>query len=132
MLIPIVGQHFVTMLTHVPDTLRPNFCRMHMDGTVPQPALFHAVHPSGDGLFCFGVYTTWLRVSVYLTSASLDQNPPRRLCFRFEKYVPNPHGPNQILPICPGVLIPLGCESDVAHLHQELTARCPKARIALS
>ena len=132
MLIPIVGQHFVTMLTHVPDTLRPNFCRMHMDGTVPQPALFHAVHPSGDGLFCFGVYTTWLRVSVYLTSASLDQNPPRRLCFRFEKYVPNPYGPNQILPICPGVLIPLGCESDVAHLHQELTARCPKARIALS
>jgi hypothetical protein len=120
------------MLTHVPDTLRPNFCRMHMDGTVPQPALFHAVHPSGDGLFCFGVYTTWLRVSVYLTSASLDQNPPRRLCFRFEKYVLNPYGPNQILPICPGVLIPLGCESDVAHLHQELTARCPKARIALS
>jgi hypothetical protein len=85
-----------------------------------------------DGVFCNGAYTTWLGLSVYLTSASIDQRPPRSLAFRFEKYVPNPYGGNQAIPIDQSVLVPAGAEGDIARLHQELTARCPKARIVLS
>jgi hypothetical protein len=62
----------------------------------------------------------------------VDQNPPRSLCFRFEKYIPNPYGGSPTIPINQIVPIPAGGESDIARLQQELTARCPKARIALS
>jgi len=85
-----------------------------------------------DGLFCNGVYTTWVGLSVHLTSASVDQNPPRSLCFRFEKYIPNPYEGSQMLPINQSVPIPPGAESDIARLQRELTARCPKAQIVLS
>jgi hypothetical protein len=66
-----------------------------------------------DGLFCNGVYTTWVGLSVYLTSASVDQNPPRSLCFHFEKYVPNPYGGSPTMPINQVVPIPTGGESRV-------------------
>jgi len=85
-----------------------------------------------DGLFCNGVYTTWLSISIYLTSASIDARPPRSLAFCFEKYMSNLYGGNQVIPILHSVLIPPGAESDLARLQQELTARCPKARIVLS
>jgi len=85
-----------------------------------------------DGLFCNGVYATWVGLSVYLTSASVDQNPPRSLLFRFEEYVPNPYEGSQMLPINQSVPIPPGAESDIARLQRELTARCPKAQIVLS
>lgn len=85
-----------------------------------------------DGLFSNGIYTTWVGLGVYLTSASVDQNPPRSLCFRFEKYVPNPYGGSTTIPINQVVPIPTGGESDIDRLQKELTTRCPKARIALS
>jgi hypothetical protein len=46
--------------------------------------------------------------------------------------VPNPYGPTQIVPIHQAVLIPANADGDLARLHQELTARCPKAQIALA
>jgi hypothetical protein len=85
-----------------------------------------------DGVFCDGVFTQWLSVSVYLVSAAIDQRQPRSLDLRFEKSVPNPYGPTQIVPIHQAVLIPANAEGDLARLHQELTARCPKAQIALA
>jgi hypothetical protein len=84
-----------------------------------------------DGLFCDGVYTNWLTGNVYLTSASVDQRPPRSLLFRFEKPIPNPYSRAQVMPILRSVLIPPGSESDIARLQRELTSRCPKARISL-
>jgi len=85
-----------------------------------------------DGVFCDGVFTQWLSVSVYLVSAAIDQRQPRSLDLRFEKSVPNPYGPTQIVPIHQAVLIPANADGDLARLHQELTARCPKAQIALA
>jgi hypothetical protein len=52
--------------------------------------------------------------------------------FNFERSVPNPYGPTQIIPIHQAVLIPNGKESDLARLQQELTARCPRAQISLA
>jgi hypothetical protein len=83
-------------------------------------------------LYCNGVYTTWVGISVYLKSASVDQNQPRSLFFVFEKYVPNPYGGSTTMPINQVVPIPAGGDADVARLQQELTARCPKVRIALA
>jgi hypothetical protein len=85
-----------------------------------------------DGVFCDGVFTQWLSVSVYLVSAAIDQRQPHSLDLRFEKSVPNPYGPTQIVPIHQAVLIPANAEADLARLQQELTARCPKAQIALA
>lgn len=84
-----------------------------------------------DGVFCDGVFTQWLNVSVYLVSAVIDERDPRSLYFSFEKSVPNPYGPTQIVPIHQAVLIPAGAAGDLARLQQELTARCPKAQVAL-
>ena len=84
-----------------------------------------------DGVFCDGVYTTWLGLSVYLLSASIDERQPRSLLFCFEKSVPSPYTGNQVVPINQSVLIPPGAESDIARLQRELTTRCPKARIVL-
>jgi hypothetical protein len=85
-----------------------------------------------DGVFCDGVFTPWLTVSSYLVSAAIDQRPPRSLLFNFEKSVPNPYGPTQVVPIHQSVLIPANAAGDLARLQQELTARCPKALIALA
>lgn len=85
-----------------------------------------------DGLFCDGVFTPWLNVSTYLISAAIDERQPRSARFNFERSVPNPYGPTQVVPIHQAVLIHSGKESDVARLQQELTARCPTARITLA
>jgi hypothetical protein len=85
-----------------------------------------------DGLFCNGVYTTWLGLSTYLISAAIDARPPRSLIFHFEKYVPNPYGGSPGIPIDQSVLIPPGAESDIVRLQQQLTTRCSKARIVLA
>ena len=94
------------------------------------------VYLGRDGLFCDGAFTTWLSVSINLTSASIDASPPRSLIFRFEEYVgTNPYGLNfsrGYIPVDRRVLILPGAESDIERLQQELTARCPKARIGLS
>jgi hypothetical protein len=85
-----------------------------------------------DGVFCDGVFTPWLNVSVFLVSAAMDQRQPLSLHLLFEKSVPNPYGPTQVVPIHQAVLVPANAEADLARLQQELTARCPKAQIALA
>jgi hypothetical protein len=87
-----------------------------------------------DGVFCDGVFTPWLNVSTYLLAAEIDQRQPRSLLFRFERSVPNPYGPTQAIPIHQSVLIPASANSnaDLIRLQHELTARCPKASIALA
>ena len=89
-----------------------------------------------DGLFCDGTFTTWLSMSIYLQSGTLDPTAPRNLLFRFEKYVgSNPYSANLnsgSVAVERRVLIPTGAESDIARLQTELTARCPKARIVFS
>jgi intracellular septation protein A len=106
---------------HAPERLRANLLK-----ATPEVYFGH------DGLYCGGVYTTWLSVSVYLMSASIDERPPRSLAFRFEKYVPNPYGGSQVIPILESVLIPAGAKSDLARLQHELALRCPKAQIVLA
>ena len=106
---------------HAPETVRAALLK------VTPEAYF-----GRDGLYCNGAYNTWVGISVYLKSASLDQNPPRSLYFLFEKYVPNPYGGSTSMPIHQVVPIPAGAESDLALLQKELTARCPKLRIALT
>ena len=85
-----------------------------------------------DGVFSDGVFTPWLTISIYLVSAAIDERQPRSLLFSFERLVPNPYGPTQVLPIHQSVLIPAGSEGDLARLQSELCARCPKARITLA
>jgi hypothetical protein len=85
-----------------------------------------------DGIFCDGVFSPWINPSTYLVSAAIDERAPRSLMFNFERVVPNPYGPVNIIPIHQAVLIPAGKESDLALLQQQLTARCPKAQIALA
>lgn len=89
-----------------------------------------------EGLFSDGDFTTWFSSSIYLTSASIDERPPRSLIFRFTKFVGrNPYSLNfssGYATVDRRVLIPPGAESDVVRLQQELSARCPKAQIALA
>ncbi|MDP9049656.1 MAG: hypothetical protein M3O31_02895 [Acidobacteriota bacterium] len=85
-----------------------------------------------DGLFCDGVFTPWLNVSVYLLSAQIDERQPRSLMFNFERSIPNPYGATQTIAIHQAVLIPENAGDDLAHLQRELTVRCPKAQIALA
>ena len=85
-----------------------------------------------DGVFCDGVFTTWLSMNVYLMSASLDERPPRSLLFVFENVVPNPYAGNQLVSIRQSVLIPENAEGDIRRLREELATRCPKARITFT
>jgi hypothetical protein len=85
-----------------------------------------------DGVFCNGVYSPWLGIDAYLTAASVDERPPRSIVLAFEKVVVSPYTANQITRSELGVLIPDGAETDMARLQRELSARCPKARIALA
>jgi hypothetical protein len=85
-----------------------------------------------DGIFCDGVFCPWINPDTFLVSAAVDENPPRSLMFNFERVVPNPYGPVNIVHIHQAVLIPAGHESDLALLQQQLTTRCPKATIALA
>jgi hypothetical protein len=85
-----------------------------------------------DGVFSDGVFTPWLNVSTWLVSATIDERAPRSLLLNFERSVPNPYGPTSIIPIHQPVLIPANAAADLTRLQQELTARCPKAQIALA
>lgn len=87
-----------------------------------------------DGIFADSVFTPWLNVSIYLVSAAVDKRQPRSLLFSFEKIVPNPYGPTQPISVHQAVLIPgdASHSEDLARLQRELTARCPKAQIALA
>jgi hypothetical protein len=85
-----------------------------------------------DGVYCDGVFTTWLGLDTYLTSASIDRSVPPSLLLCFEKVVVNPYGPSRPLAIHHSVPIPPGADADVARLQAELAARCTKARVALA
>ena len=67
-----------------------------------------------------------------LGSTSLERGGQSSLMFNFERVVPNPYGPVNIIAIHQAVLIPTGKESELTLLQQQLTARCPKAQIALA
>jgi hypothetical protein len=103
----------------------PERLRTTLQNAAPEAYFGH------DGVFCDGIYTTWLTIDNYLLSASIDERQPRSLLFRFEKVVPSPYSGNSIIPISQSVLIPPGAESDIKRLQQELTARCPTAKIVL-
>lgn len=83
-----------------------------------------------DGVFCDGVFATWLSINNYLTAATIDAAQPRCLVLGFEKVMPSYAG-NQTVAIEQRVLIPAGAQSDIAKLQSELKVRCPKARIEL-
>jgi hypothetical protein len=104
----------------------PEKYRAKLLKAAPQAYLGH------DGIFCDGVFSTWLGVSVYLVAASIDARPPRSLLFNFEKVEFNPYSTNQITPVRQSVLIPSGAEADIARLQRELAGRCPKAHISLT
>jgi hypothetical protein len=105
---------------HTPDKLRAKLL-----ASAPEAYFGH------DGIFCDSAYTTWLSLNVYLTSASIDERPPRSLLFSFEKVIPGAYSGNSIVAFHQSVLIPPNAEADIARLQRELVARCPKARIAL-
>jgi hypothetical protein len=104
----------------------PERMRAQLMKTVPEVYFGH------DGLFCDGVFTTWLSLNVYLMSASIDERPPRSLLFSFEKVQPSPYTGNQVSAIQQSVVLPAGMDADVARLQRELSARCPKARVELA
>lgn len=85
-----------------------------------------------DGVFADGIFTPWLNISNWLVSATIDPREPRSLLLNFERSVPNPYGPTSIIPVHHAVLIPANSAGDLARLQQELTARCPKAQVALA
>jgi hypothetical protein len=104
----------------------PGRIRKSMQAASPEAYFGH------DGVFCDGVFTTWLSMNVCLMSASLDERLPRSLMFVFEKIVPNPYTGNQIVSIHQSVLIPPNAEGDLLRLAEDLAARCPKARIGFT
>jgi hypothetical protein len=75
---------------------------------------------------------SWMDMSVYLISASIDTRPPRSLLFCFDKIVFNPYGPTQTIRINQSVLAPADGDEGIARLQRELTQRCPAARIELA
>jgi hypothetical protein len=85
-----------------------------------------------DGLYCNGAFVTWIDMSVYLTSASIDTRQPRSLLFCFDKIMFNPYGGTQTIRINQSVLVPADADRDIARLQNELTQRCPTAQIALA
>jgi hypothetical protein len=106
---------------HSPDKLRAV-----LRGAAPEVYLGH------DGVFCDGVFTTWLTLDNYLKAASIDERAPRSLLFRFEKVVVNPYAGNQLIPIYQSVLIPERAEADLARLQHELSTRFPALPISLA
>ena len=72
-----------------------------------------------DGVFCEGVFRTWLGMDIYLKSAMVDERDPRSLLFQFEKTLTNPYGSPRTV----NVLIPPGADNDVTRLQRELTER---------
>lgn len=106
---------------HSPDKLRAV-----LRGAAPEVYFGH------DGVYCDGVFTTWLTLDNYLKAASIDERAPRSLLFRFEKVVVSPYTGNRFVPIYQSVLIPEGAEADLARLQHELSARFPRLPIALA
>ena len=85
-----------------------------------------------DGVYCDGVFTTWLTLDTYLKAASIDERAPRSLLFQFEKVIVSPYGGNKFTPIYQSVLLPEGAEADLARLQHELSTRFPTLPIALA
>jgi hypothetical protein len=85
-----------------------------------------------DGLFANGDYTLWRSTDTFLNAAAIDDRAPRSLMFHFEKDVPNPYGPLNVVPINEAVLILTTHEHDLTTLQQKLADRCPQAHITLT
>jgi hypothetical protein len=104
----------------------PARLRVRLGRVAPEAYLGH------DGLFCDGTYTPWLGIGEYLSSATIDVRPPRSLVFNFDKAMVSPYSIGRSVPVQFCVPIPAAGDADVARLQQELSARCPKARIAFA
>jgi hypothetical protein len=111
--------------------LSPKF-RQYAGARSPRSQRLGRIAWGHDGVYCDGVFTTWLTLDTYLKAASIDERTPRSLLFRFEKVVVNPYAGNQFVPIYQSVLIPAGAEADLARLQHELTTRFPALPIALA
>jgi hypothetical protein len=104
----------------------PEKLRARLHNTPPD------VYFGQDGLVCDGRFLTWLE-GVYLKAVSIDTREPRSLLFEFEKIMPNPYGPSQVIHLQQSVLIPSNASNaDLSQLKTALVTRCPSARIALS
>jgi hypothetical protein len=114
------------MLSARSDRHSPDNLRVVLRNAAPEVYFGH------DGVYCDGVFTTWLTLDNYLKAASIDERAPRSLLFRFEKVVVNPYSGNQFVPIYQSVLIPEGAEADLSRLQHELSARLPALPIALA
>jgi hypothetical protein len=114
------------MLSIRSDRHSPDKLRSVLRGAAPEVYFGH------DGVYCDGVFTTWLTLDNYLKAASIDERAPRSLLFRFEKVVVNPYTGNELVPIDQSVLIPEGAETDLARLQHELSTRFPALPIALA
>src|SRR5450631_579397 len=107
----------LVMLSVRSDRHSPDKLRVVLRSAAPEVYFGH------DGVYCDGVFTTWLTLDNYLKAASIDERAPRSLLFRFEKVVVNPYTGNQFVPIYQSVLIPEGAEADLARLQRELSTR---------
>jgi predicted secreted protein len=108
------------------DRSAPGKLRAHLRTVAPE------VFFGRDGLFANGALTLWRSTDTFLNAAAIDDRAPRSLLFRFEKDVPNPYGPLNVVPINQAVLIPPDGDRDLPTLQQHLTERCPSAQITLA
>jgi len=116
----------LVLLSAGSDRHSPDKLRSALRSAAPEVYFGH------DGVFCDGVFTTWLTIDNYLKAASVDERAPRSLLFRFEKVVISPYAGNQFIPVYQSVLIPEGAEADLARLQHELSTRFPALPIALA
>lgn len=84
-----------------------------------------------EGVFCDGVLMPWISTADWLLEAVLDESVPRNLLLRFEKIEPGNAGAPRTSEVLQRVLLPEDAATDLATLQRELTAKCPKARIAI-
>jgi hypothetical protein len=104
----------------------PEKLRSRLHNTPPDVYFGH------DGLVCDGRFLTWLE-GEYLKAVSIDTRKPRSLLFEFEKIMPNPYGPSQVIHLQQSVLIPSNASNaELSQLKTALVTRCPNARIAMS
>lgn len=108
---------------HAPDRLRAKLQKVSSEAFL-----------GPDGIFCDGVLTQWLTTANFLVSASIDERQPRSLLFHFNRIVAGAAA-QQIIDVPVAVLIPddsATTNDSLAHLQQELTAKCPTASIHLA
>jgi hypothetical protein len=86
-----------------------------------------------DGVLCNGEFRTWLGISNYLLSASVNTGPPKCVELCFKKILPGGYAGPNVKHVWQRVMIPTdAAASDLALLQAALIARCPDATIHLA